>query len=67
MQTSRHCKQCKRKTLHKTESFGSDIQMSMGHGCLIVLTCGLWLPIALLWAVASGMSRPRCQVCGRKN
>lgn len=57
-QKSKKCRTCGRPTLHeqKVEQFG--------QAFLVLFTCGLWLPIALLAPLYTPWI---CQSCGRKN
>ena len=68
-QASKFCRACKAKTLHKSEGFWGAYERNMGHGCLIVATCGLWIPIALIAGVFNNVeaNKMRCQRCGQAN
>jgi hypothetical protein len=61
VQTQRHCRACKRKTLHARQTF------SNAQGCLLtVLTLGLFLPFWMFIILMGGASGPwRCQQCGK--
>lgn len=66
-QKSKYCRQCKEKTLHEAQ--GGNLftfQENMGHGCLVILTLGLWLiPFFLLATIRSSRLRKfHCQRCG---
>jgi hypothetical protein len=52
------CKACKRMTEHF-----SVYQSTTGHVLAVVLTFGLWLPIAMVSYVRS---MPVCSICGTK-
>jgi hypothetical protein len=59
----RFCPECRRNVLAEETPFGI-----VGHACLSAVTCGLWLPfalVALVWhQFASGGYR--CPDCGAR-
>lgn len=60
IQGRRHCKECKKKTLHERRHF------SLGMGCLLtVITGGLFIPIWLIVLVLEAFQPWICQSCGR--
>lgn len=71
LQKQAYCHSCQRNTLHQMANAETNKSMAQGHGCLTVMTCGLWLPIALIWAVwhgwQVGRQRYHCVQCGRAN
>jgi len=72
-QKSKYCPTCKRTTLHMS-AHEPPKAGCLGHAVMTVITCGLWLPIAVLCMGLASVGRPlsslaaayRCQVCGRK-
>ncbi len=61
-QTARNCKLCQRSTLHTKDTF------QFHWGCLLtVITCGLFIPIWLLFDLMNTFTGFRCQHCGTKN
>ena len=76
-QARRYCDVCAEHTLH-VNTFDRDRITAtelLGHGCLTVVTLGLWLPIAIVWSAYRGaktglaghFSGYHCQKCGKKN
>ena len=55
----RYCPKCKRKVvaLRRRPSLGV-------HLILAIVTAGFWIPVWLLWAMASEMMNPVCIDCG---
>ena len=65
-----HCKNCQRMTLHVKADMGMPVSNIIGMSLLSVITCGLFLPIAFIWAIIDGIQRGgqkfMCQTCGQK-
>lgn len=66
---NRWCKACERKTLHVKGT--APKQSGCGNVMLCILTCGLWIPFAILFygieSLGSIFAPYHCQQCGRKN
>ena len=58
---SRYCPVCQAQRLCLRED-----THHLGHFVGAVLTCGLWLPVWLLFIFVRMGMRPRCSVCGTK-
>lgn len=61
-QVSRNCRFCQRPTLHHK----AELMPQWLHAVLILLTCGLWLLVALPMVLLDMFQPARCQVCGGK-
>jgi|GEM_PF-4702005 len=70
VQKQANCRQCQRPTLHTKSIPGSQFGTHVGMAIIDVITCGLFLPFHLAWAVYSGWEAGRqkyhCQQCGAK-
>ena len=64
-----YCRECDRRTLHVKSNEGMNTSLILGMSCLTVLTCGLALPVMMIWAAwhgwTIGAQRYHCQRCGR--
>lgn len=62
-ESQRWCESCERDVLARKEVPG--FQEAMGHGCLTIVSCGLWFPFGVLMQM--GLGAPwRCVRCGAK-
>ena len=71
-QKSKHCRNCGCNTLHvKPDVSCTSFGLSFGMAALTVLTCGLFLPVAIIMIVLDGAKRGsvgyNCQRCGTRN
>lgn len=63
LERQRYCPRCRRTVLAREAQFNA-----LGHGFLCVLTCFLWLPLALIAVVWHGLTAGgyRCPRCGTR-
>ncbi len=59
----RWCRDCKAHVLAENDE--PNFSWWAGQGCLILVTLGLWLPVALIWGVIRQKTY-RCPQCGRR-
>lgn len=68
-QKSKYCRRCKSKTLH-VKSQPKKVGCG-AHVLLTLVTCGLWVPIAVLLmglGIWADLFAPyHCQACGKRN
>ena len=57
--TNKHCNTCQMRCMHQRESFDGGI-----HLIVIVITCGLWLPFAVLFGLLQKLHPFKCSQCG---
>ncbi|WP_254512845.1 hypothetical protein [Anatilimnocola floriformis] len=68
LQKQAFCPSCRRPTLHQKANAEQNKTFTTGHAILSVFTCGLWIPIAIAWAIWHGMTlgtqKYHCTQCG---
>lgn len=71
LQKQAYCANCRRHTLHQKANAEMNKTLLMGHAVISVLTCGLWLPFMIIWAIwhgwQLGRQRFHCMQCGAAN
>lgn len=61
MKARRWCPECRRNVLAQTNPMTCGEYCA--HGAITLFTCGLWFPVALVWAIARKY-RYLCPNCG---